>query len=205
MVGVRLSNPTRTRPSAVQFRCGRHRHYKDCPGHPVVYLSVLLEAIRAQLAELAGDLDAAAVVARTRAGKAVDARSAAERLGRDLAAVDRRLARLAVLRADEDSPLPPSAWLDAAADAKRDRDRIGQQLAAVSREAVSASADPLPVVTGVLEGWDTLPPARLNQLLRLLIRQVTVWRTAEPARDAKGHWLPQAVRVEVTPIWDAPA
>ncbi len=63
------------------------------------------------------------------------------------------------------------------------------------------SADPLPVVTGVLQGWDTLPPDRLNQMLRLLIRRVAVWRTAGPERDGKGHWRPQQVRVEVVPVW----
>jgi len=201
MTGVRLST-RRNRPSEVQFRCGRHRHYADCPGHPAVALTVLLEAVRAQIAEIADDLDAAAAVTKARTVKAKDARGLAERLGRDLAAADRKLVRLALLRAqDEDSDLPPSSWLAAAAEVKRDRARIEQQLAVASRESAAASADPLPVVTGVLQGWDTLPPARLNQLLRLLIRQVTVWRTGDPARDSRGHWLPQPVRVKVIPIW----
>ncbi len=58
MTGVRLSDAARRR-SGVQFRCGRQRHYKDCPGRPVVSLAVLLDAVRGEISKMAEDLDAA--------------------------------------------------------------------------------------------------------------------------------------------------
>jgi hypothetical protein len=193
----------KARSPGIRFVCSAHRHYGNCPGRPAVPLAVLTDAVKAEIGKIAEDIDAATAAAESRSAKAGDARRLAEQLGKDLASADRKLTRLALRRAeDEDGILPDSAWEDAAARLKRDRARIEAELAAAARESAAASVDPLPVITGIMRGWDTYPPARLNQLLRLLIRRVVVWRTGEPERDALGHWMPQKVRVRVMPVWE---
>ena len=185
----------------VNFRCSRQRHTGDCPGGGVsVPLAALIEAVREFTAQLAEDIGARAAVTKARTAVASGARGDAERIAAELAAADRKLARLAVLAAESDA-LPASAWEDAARDARAERDMLGKQLAAATREAAGASSDPLPVITGILNDWDVLPAAALNQMLRTVIRYVQVRRTGPAVRDSKGHFLPQATDIEVIPKW----
>jgi DNA invertase Pin-like site-specific DNA recombinase len=183
--------------------CSRQRHYGDCPGAPAVQLSALLDAVRAELAKYAADIDARAAVAKARRSTARTARGEAGRLGRELAETDRKLTNLAMARAAAPpGQLPDSAWEDAAATLSAGRAELSERLAAASRQASAVSADPQPVITGILSRWDTLPAAALNQMLRTVIRHVTVWRTGPPARDARGHFLPSPVRIRVIPVWE---
>lgn len=201
MAGVRMSSARKGR-ILVYFRCGRQRHYRTCPGNPSVSLRVLMEEVRAVLAALAADIDAAAAVTQARTETVTAARGDAEKLARELAAADRAMARLAVQRAeDEDGMLSGSAWGQAAAELKRKRALLEYQLAAATRTVRVASRDPLPALRGVLADWDLLPVADQNRLLRTVIKSITVWRTGQTARDSRGHFLPQPVRIKVIPMW----
>jgi site-specific DNA recombinase len=199
--GALVSGPKGPRGPA--YRCSRHMHYGDCPGHPTVSLGAILDEVRKVLARLAGDIDAAVAVTEARTAVAAGARESAEKVRRELAANDRAMARLAVARAeDEDGTgLTREAWEQAAADLRRKREALEKRLAAASRTAAAASRDPAPAIRGILQDWDLLPVPDQNKLLRQAIRSITVWRTGDAARDSLGHFLPQPVRIEVIPMW----
>ena len=186
----------------VNFRCSRQRHTGDCPGGgATVPLSALLAAVRGFVSGLAADIDARAAVTTARAVAGGGARGDAERLGRELAAADRAMTRLAVQRAESEDDLSAAAWDQAARELKQKRAGLERQLAAASREVSAASRDPLPALGGIMEAWDLLPAADLNKILRTVVRHVVVWRDGPPARDRRGHFLPPAARVEVVPRW----
>lgn len=188
------------RAPGVRFVCSRYRNYGDCPGAPAVHLAALLAAVEAQLAELAGDLDPLAATTRPRVPAPRSAAGNADSFARELAAVDRKMVKLA-LRRIEDDHLPAGAWEDAAAELRAERARLEVALEAAKRAMTTVPADPLRVLTPVLQGWDTLPAAALNRMLRTIIGPIKVWSTGPAVRDERGHWLPQPVRIEVIPIW----
>lgn len=199
--GAALTVSGARKDGTLRFRCSRHKRYHDCPGGPSVPLAVLLDSCRDLLAEIAADLDAKAPVAKARARAARTARSAADKLGRQLADTDRKLANLAIQRAASGSVLPDSAWEQAAAELTAERAKLEERLSAATRESAVVSADPAPPLAALLDGWEILPAPDLNRMLRAVVRQVTVWRTGPAERDEMGHFLPQEVRVKVVPVW----
>lgn len=191
------------RKEKLRFKCSRHRNFPGtCGGRPSVPLEDLLGAVRAFLAGLAADEDAEAASVRARETAGTAAKADADRIGRDLAAADRQLARLA-LRAAEDDALPASAWQDAARELGERRAVLAGQLAAARREALPAGPDPLPLLGSILQAWETLPAPVLNRMLRAVIGRVEVRKTAPSERDDKGHFMPQQTEIEVIPLWAA--
>jgi hypothetical protein len=154
------------------------------------------------LAELAEDLDAQARAAAARDEGEQSALGAVTRLESVLADAERKLVRLALARAaDSEGALPDETWKAAAADARAERDQAAADLAAAKMRARVAARRVTPVLHGVLDDWDTLPPAVLNQMLRQLVRRIVVYRTGERSRNAAGHWGPMPVRIEIHPPW----
>lgn len=175
-----------------------------CPSPTAVPVATVVAAVREELSRWAAELDARIELAAQRLVRHEAAEGAVKRLIRDLAAADRAVSRLLVQRAeDEDGRLDAAAWDQAVKDLREKRDRIGGALTAARAAEKASSADPIPVVAGIMEEWDTLPAAALRDALRALVR-VTVWREDEGAprpRGKGGRYLPRPSRIEVTPVW----
>lgn len=144
-------------------------------------------AVQDWLAVLAGEIEASAAKESVRAAKQLVARADAAELRRQILRLDGRLAKLT--EGWTDGLVPDSAYAAT-------RDELGArrgQLVARAREAEertrAMSLPAGPVVTELLESWDTSPPAALRDLLSVLIARVVV------ERPAKGP-----VRVRVVPV-----
>jgi DNA invertase Pin-like site-specific DNA recombinase len=185
------------------FRCSRHRHYGNCPGHPVVPVSAVIDHVHEWVAGVAADIDTAAA-SEARMAVRLSARISAERVTRELAAADRELVRLALRRAeDSEGVLPGTAWEGAARELTATRARLEAELLAAKRQEQEAEADPLPLMTGILEAWDTLPAGDLGIVLRKVIRRIEISRvSASRSRNEKGQYGPgPSARIDVIPVW----
>jgi len=181
--------------------CRRQRDYGDCPGAPSVSVTRVMTEVRAQLAGIAGEIDARARAQESRTAQRRTAVSVADAAERDLREADRRLVNLAVQRAADDT-LPDEAWKQAAAQLRERREAAAQALEDARARERSVPAN-VPVLLPSLEdGWDTLPAAALNEMLRYLLRRIVITRTGDKVRDVKGHWIPMPVRVETVPVWE---
>lgn len=185
----------------VNFRCSRQRHTRDCPGGGVsVPLAALLEACRLFLQQLAADIDARAATTKARTVTVKTARDDASRLAADIAAVNRKLARLARLAVETDD-LPGETWQEQAREYREERAGLERRLAAAKTEASAASSDPLPQLPGVMEAWEVLPAPALSKMLRTVIRHIIVTKRGPAKRGEKGHFLPQETTIVVVPRW----
>lgn len=185
---------------AMLFSCSRQRHYGDCPGKPSLPVTLLVLAAREAVGEWAADIDEQARAELSRQAEGRAAGDAVTRLEGLLEGAERKLVRLALARAGDDV-LPEESWRAAAADARAERDQVAADLAKAKGRARAAARSLMPVLHGILQDWDRMPPSALNQVLRQLIRRIEVHRTGERTRNPAGHWNLMPVRIEVVPAW----
>lgn len=186
----RMSISHAGRRAGFAYRCPRNGQHQGCPG-VWVQRSVLEKLVRAEVAQWAEDIDAAAEAERGR-------QASRERVRADIAGLQREIARLeralekSVRDQAADEVTPSSVWENARKGLAADLAARTAALEAARRADARTVTDFSPVVRGIMQDWDRLPPARLREILRTLIREVRVTRT--------GVRTPPDIRV--IPAWE---
>ncbi len=135
--------------------------------------SIALHVVESALLEwLQGVADGVEVAADAAAASRDDARIEAQRLAREVAALDLQLTRLTEqLAADV---VPVHAYTAARDSILERRARLAAQLDAVEVTSTAVAADPSAAARGLLAEWDTLPVDELRAGLRTLLDHVSV-------------------------------
>lgn len=173
------------------YRCLNWVQHKGCRG-VWIQRRVAEEYVRGELAMWAGDLDAAARAEVARAGAVKRAQADIGALEREIARIDRALAK-SVRDQAMDEVTPALVYESARKDMLARRDEAEAALKAARTVERRGAVSVAPVVNGILEDWDRLPPERLREILKSLIREVRVTRT--------GVRTPPDIRV--IPVWEA--
>jgi DNA invertase Pin-like site-specific DNA recombinase len=173
------------------FRCAtwQQRGKSACPG--VFPRRLYLEdRVRERLAEWAADIDQVTATALSRRTVRVSAEVDRDRLTRALADADAALTRLAVQKA-KDPDMPEAVYAAAKKELLASRAQAETALAEADAAATTPQPDDFaPVLAGILDGWDMLPPLKVRDALMTLVRHVVV------SRGERGK-----PGVEVTPVW----
>lgn len=178
-----------------KIRCPRWNRFRDCPGEGrSVSYRVALDAVKAWVAaedvRLTERLGARAFSDATAA-----ARAGIGALEAEAARHERALARLVAREALEEE-VPAEVWAEAKAALVGQLRAVRSSLAREEHRGNTKIEDIRPVVRGLLDEWDTLPPNRVRDVLASLVSVVVVWRA-----DADGQRLDQA---RVFPAWEPP-
>jgi hypothetical protein len=172
------------------YRCARWRDYRDCSGSWPLRTEIE-QAVKDALAEWAADIESHGHATQVRRTTRAAAEVVAARAGREVAAANKALTRLAV-QAATDEEMPESVYADARADLLEARSRA----LAEQEKAEAAAGEPMEdfpaLIDEVLTEWDLMPVELLRTMLARLVRHVTSYRTA-PRRPA---------RIVVTPVWE---
>src|SRR5262249_31901370 len=148
--------------------------------------------VLAWLEPLAGGIEAQARAQRGRARTARKARGDAARQAAEETRLRGALARLLARQAlDEDSPA--DAYDAARADLLGRREAARERLASARAAEARTGAPFIPVAAGLLQEWDTFPPAGRRELLSRLIARIEVHKT--------GYRKPP--RLVIVPVWEA--
>jgi len=174
------------------YRCPNWVQHRGCPGVWVQRRRVE-EAVLAEIAKWAADIDAAAEAEAARGTTVIRAKTDTGRLQREIERIDKALAKSVRMQA-MDETTPASSYEAARAGMLADRAAAERSLKAARAAADANTAVFLPAVAGVLESWDLLPAARLREMLRPLVRAVMVTRTG-PRQPAD---------IAVIPVWEEP-
>lgn len=172
------------------YRCINWVEHRGCPG-VWVQRRVVEERVYEALGLWAADIDAAAQAQAARTGAVTRARADTGALEREIARLDRALAK-SVSDQAMDETTPASVYESARKDMLSRREQAEQALKAALASENRNYGELLPVVTGVMQAWDLLPVSRLREMLKALIREVRVTRT--------GVRTPPDIRV--IPVWE---
>jgi len=177
------------------LRCGAHGGGKGftCPDPAWVTIKTVEEAVLEWLAGIADPITAKAEVLASQR----DARSATKaevrRLTRDVTRLDTALARLT--RQVAEGLIPPAAYATARDEITSDLAKRAARLQEVQDDLAAMSAPAPKVALDLLRDWPALDDLGKREVLRALVRRITVrprWRDrGEP-------------RVIVEPVWGRP-
>jgi site-specific DNA recombinase len=172
------------------YRCTRASHHRGCSGS-YVRRKTAEDAVMAELARYAADIDARRRVTRAREKTATSARASRTRAAAQIVRTDKALARLVTQRALDDE-MPAAAWEQSRSDLLAKRAEAEAVLGAAGETETLNAGDWLPVAAGLLRDWDTLPASRRRDLLAMVIARVMIYRTG----------VRQPPRIEVIPVWE---
>lgn len=177
MTGFTIAKHPRSRAPWQAYRCrslGKGPH--DGRGPWSLTLRVVEEAVHAWLHEVAAGIDAAADAA---AATSQDGKLEAQRLAREVAALDQQLVRLTEhLAADL---VPAAAYATTRDGILARRERLVARLDEVEASIRTPPGDPGGTARGLLAEWDTLPVDELRAGLRILVDHVAVDCAAKTA------------------------
>lgn len=173
------------------YRCNSYKIKTSCTG-AYVRRDYAETAVLAELAEWADEIEAAAdaePAAVTMPAATVDT----DRIGAEIARIDRALVRLRKLRAldEDDDEQAEREYLTARDELRAERDRLEQQLAEAAPPRVPEPGDYGSTIRGLIDGWEVMTPAERRNLLAEVVRVIRVHRTG----------FRTAPRVEVVPVW----
>jgi len=178
MTGFTIVKHPRSRAPWSAYRCrslGKGPHAGK--GAWSLTLRVVEQGVLAWLREVADD---AGAIADAVASAGQDSRLEAQRLAREVAALDQQLARLTEqLAADV---VPVSAYTAARDSILARRDRLAGRLDEAEASTVAAPADPGAVARGLLAEWDELDVEGARAVLRPLVDHVAVDCAARTVR-----------------------
>lgn len=185
--GSRMSGGTHGRARAPKYVCIAARASGTHPGG-YASATVVDEAVREWLAEVAGEVDSGADAALAQAARSARRRQDARALAREATAADKALMQLAVNQAAEATRMPEAVFTAA-------RDELLAQRAALEARMLAAEADAAAGVPAVEAGellaeWEMLPVEHRRGALRRLVGLVWV----SPGR-------PRAT-ARVVPVWE---
>ena len=175
------------------FRCRTNVNGGDCPGVQVNE-QVVHEAVKAWLDDVASGVDAQANALAEQKVKVATARKDARRLLREVEALDKALANLAVAKAKGE--VRGRAFELARGDLQRQRDNAALEMWRAEEDRAAASRPAPRVARSLLGSWDVLrlsDPQGLRDVLAALVGRVEV----HPAELGK-----RRSRVEVVPRWE---
>jgi hypothetical protein len=177
-------------PGGVAYRCTRRQEARSCPG---VYVrqAVIEETVLGWLGQWVANIEAHATIAAARAQAVTRTQAQSGDLAEQEASLQRRLARLMARWAD-DGQMEPEAYELARKPLLERLGTVREQMQAARRAETANTGPYVPVAAGLLDEWDTFPPAQRRELLSRLIRRVEVYRT-KPRQ-------PAAIRI--VPVWE---
>lgn len=183
MAGFTVNHTTRKRGPFTGYRC-RTLGKTDGHGSWSIVARVLDDAVHIFLEQVAADVDNRAPAAAT---AQVDARLEAQRISREITALDRQLGALTGHLAS--GLVPEAAYVVTRDEIMGRRVQLEAGLAAAERYVVAIPADPSAIARGLLADWDTLPVDGRRTVLRTLVRRVDVDYETRTGR--------------VVPVWEA--
>ena len=107
--------------------------------------------------------------------------------------IDKALVRLVTQRALDDE-MPAAVYEQSRSDLLAKRAEAEATLSAAAETETLNAGDYLPVVSGLLREWDTLPASRRRDLLAKVIARIVVHKTG----------VRRPPRIEVVPVWEVP-
>ena len=174
----------------VAYRCPRRAEGRDCEG-AYVRETAVEEAVLGWLSGWARDIEAAAAAEAARLRATARAQVTGDALARQEAALEKQLARL-MRRWAADEHAEPRAYEIARKGIEEDLEAVRGRMRDAQRARAANAGAYQPVVTGLIGGWPTFPPARRRELLGHLIARIEVHRTG--ARKPP--------RLEIVPVWE---
>ena len=172
------------------YRCINWVEHKGCPG-VWVQRRVVEQRVRKEVSLWAADIDAAAAAESARAGAVTRAQVNTAALEREIGRLDRALAKSVRDQAMDEST-PASVYENARKGMIAERETAEAALKSARASEGRNGGEFVPVVAGIMAEWDTLPVARLREMLKALIREVRVTRT--------GVRTPP--HIKVIPVWE---
>ncbi|KZM34511.1 DNA-invertase hin [Oerskovia enterophila] len=183
MAGFTVNHAARKRAPFTGYRC-RTLGKTDGHGSWSIVARALDEAVRTFLEEVAADVDNHAP---KQASVQVDARLEAQRIAREITALDRQLGALTGHLAS--GLVPEAAYVVTRDEIMGRRAHLETGLAAAERYVVAIPTDPSAIARGLLAAWDTMPVESCRAALRALVRRVDVDYESRSGR--------------VVPVWEA--
>lgn len=178
--GARMHGRSTRRDGTVGYRCAAYvTQVRHAGGNKAAWK--IEQAVQDWLREVATDVNTAADVLLAEQARAARRRTDADRLARELLAVEQALTNLTVDHARR--VVPEAAYIAARDTLTAQRDRLAAAHANASAEA--SEGQPRRIAADLLADWDLLSVELRRAALRRLIDRVTVYPD----------------RVQVTPAW----
>lgn len=174
------------------YRCENTRQHAS--GRPVSVIRGELEKkVLRWVRRFASDIDAGAKAVDETGRARLRAQIDVDKAAREVAAIDRQLARLMVQRAGEEDIVPESAYVAARDELLAQRATAQATLDAAAHEAASIPTGiPRQVAVQLIEDWDVLPVRARRDMLAKLIRVIRV----TPLDQDGEHCA-----VQIVPVW----
>jgi len=144
------------------------------------------------LTDLVDEVETRSAAEASRTAAQLVARTDADDIRRQMLRIDERLAKLTL--GWTDGTVPDAAYTRARDELQTQRAQLGERAAAAADDERSLSGPATPIVRQLLARWDTMSVAGRRDLLKLVVKQVTVHR---PERRG------DPVTLTVVPRWTA--